>query len=362
MYAILSQRRRGFTLIELLVVIAIIAILIALLVPAVQKVREAAARAQCQNNLKQIGVALHNYHDTFNHFPPWAFDFNPGPPGNPLGINFARGHSALTMILPYLEQQNVSQGMDTKYSTYDSRAWPPNWAAAYGGGAGNPGSSADIPSYLCPSALPRVVDYEPFFFPKYVPKSAGPFVLGATDYAAIRGIHSNFRNACAPTSPLPPTDSATPAGTTDNGGAMGRMGELKEGKMRNTVRMVDILDGRANTLIIGEDAGRQQVWITGPNQLMPNGPPSDPGFALNAGWPDYDTAIQIRGYDGTGKTRDGGCCAINCNNKNQLFSLHAGGVNTLRADASVQFLKASVAPGVLAALVTREGGEVFADE
>jgi hypothetical protein len=126
--------------------------------------------------------------------------------------------------------------------------------------------------------------------------------------------------------------------------------------------MVDILDGRANTLIMGEDAGRQQVWITGPNQLMPNVPPSDPGFALNAAWADYDTAIQIHGYDGTGKTRVGGCCAINCNNKNQLFSFHSGVVNTLRAHASVQFLKASVAPGIVAALVTREGGEVFADD
>jgi prepilin-type N-terminal cleavage/methylation domain-containing protein len=336
-----SKRRSGFTLIELLVVIAIIAVLIGLLLPAVQKVREAAARMSCSNNLKQIGLACHNYHDAYNSLPPYGFDFTYNPNPANLYKDQRKGHSALGLLLPYLEQGNVYRIGFPQYSVIDQNNLPPNWGTNIAG-------ATVIKTYLCPSAPPRTVDYGPYFVSQGGPASNGPMILGGTDYAVTLGLHSNFTAACAPTSP---GDADTKTGV----GAMGVRGMVTPtGWSAGKVALPQISDGTSNTLLFAEDAGRMQIWAKGKPQ-----PALPASTSPNAAWADFSTAIEVRGFSGDGLTVDGGCCVINCNNVNQIYSFHTGGSNTLRGDGSVQFLSDSTAPAVLAALISRAGGEVF---
>jgi prepilin-type N-terminal cleavage/methylation domain-containing protein/prepilin-type processing-associated H-X9-DG protein len=289
-----NHHRRGFTLIELLVVIGIIAVLIALLVPAVQKVREAVSRLKCSNNLKQLGLALHHYQDVCGTFPP-------GQVGS--GTLGTVNHGWAVFILPYFEQQSLYD----LYHRDQTLAAPANQGVV----------ARPLKNFCCPSTPgPDRYDYTHGLFPTYGGKGA------CGDYA--------------------PTFAVDPALATGD-----KRGVLAP---NSTARIGDITDGTSNTILLTEDAGRPQLWragraVPGADQAVKGGP-----------WAGFETGITVMGSTPDGTQRPGPC-ALNCTNDHEVYSFHPGGANAVFADGHVQFLKVGMSVHVLAALVTRSGGE-----
>jgi len=349
-----KRNPKGFTLIELLVVIAIIAVLVGLLLPAVQKVREAAARMSCSNNLKQLGLAMHNLHDAQGYWPPWAADWPAGinpDPGNPYYVgptNATQGHCPFTYLLPYIEQGNIIQGsISLAVGVID----PKNLITPYGVVPIGLGGSVNVKTFLCPSAPTRTVDYGPYF--ASIPIGSGACVLGATDYGVVRGIDPAFQSACAPASPSGNVGALGLINSSNNRGTLAVGGAIVIGQ----IHITDITDGTSNTLLFSEDAGRQQVYANA-IPIQPNAPGSA-GYTLNAAWADYNTYINARAWGADGITNPGGCNAIGASNNNSFYSFHTSGVNAVRCDGSVSFMQTSTAPAVLGALISKQGGEVF---
>jgi prepilin-type N-terminal cleavage/methylation domain-containing protein/prepilin-type processing-associated H-X9-DG protein len=290
----LSTRRSAFTLIELLVVIAIIAVLIGLLLPAVQKVRESAARAACANNLHQLSTGLHNYHSVYGGFPP----------GRQVTNGAACSWAAL--ILPYIEQDNL----------YRQIHFNVNWDNIANDSGIN---QTPVKVFMCPS-VPEGQRHAAVV-------AAGG--RGVQDYPAINQV--NRTNPAL--SPVPPADSTYP-------GVLG---------LNVCRRITDIRDGSSNTLILAEDAGRNECYIMG---LKQGSLPQD------GAWANPDGDIVITGLNPATKTTPG-TCAINCTNSQNVYAFHSRGANVLFADGSVYFLGADVNINILVALMTRSGGEVI---
>jgi prepilin-type N-terminal cleavage/methylation domain-containing protein/prepilin-type processing-associated H-X9-DG protein len=299
--------RSAFTLIELLVVLTIIAVLIGLLLPAVQKVREAANRVKCASNLKNIGLALHNFHDTYGRFPPGGI-VGAFPPW---GTKPGHFHSWVAFILAHIEQEAL-------YRQY-------HWEANDSSPVNQPVTTVPLKIVQCPSAPERMKTYQD-------PETKTWADYPTKDYSTVRGVDPVL----------------TDLGLAD------RVGNYN-GIMRPNVmvRFADITDGTAQTMLITEDAGRPQLWHAGhlvPDQSLICGPWMDGG----------NCNILLKGSTPNGITQPGPC-AMNCTNQTEIYSFHPGGTNALFADGSVRFLKASIDIRIVARLVTMAGGDVVSD-
>lgn len=330
-------RRRGFTLIELLVVIAIIAILIALLLPAVQQAREAARRSQCKNNLKQIGLAFHNYHDSHNSFPfAWMA-------GTDLNLS-----SWGIQILPYLDQAPL-------YNNWNSSAPAFNEASGIGFPAAAVQANLEaiktiLPVYMCPStAASELHDYA------LPANSSGPGVpplnmswtAARSDYMPASGVLGTFASIAY---------SGSAGG--QRSGALNAVGSLSSDGI---TRMRDLIDGSSNTILIGERVGGTNIYKK--NKIDP-ATTAAVGVANGGGWGDFLNGENWVGgslYDGT--IGGGGPCAINCSNArgSGFYSFHVGGAHFLLADGSVRFISANVDAYTLASLITRGKGEIVGE-
>lgn len=342
-----GRGREGFTLVELLVVIAIIGILIALLLPAVQAAREAARRAQCSNNLKQIGLALHNYHDANKTFPfAWMVD----PLNGVALLGNLNAQCWGTRILPYLEQQALYDAFDSRYPALTGVPIPEVQGNATV-------IATPIEAFVCPSTPGGAKDR---VFQSDLSSSGFPlrWTAAPSDYIAITGVRGDFSTIAY-------------AGWTGSGG---REGVLQFNGIDPTnpgapktasSRIGDIRDGTSNTAVIGERVGGDEIYVKGGRLATTTDHPTLAILQVTngGGWGDilngehwYEGSL----YDGT-NPGGGGPCAVNCTNVRSMgfYAFHPGGAQFALADGSVRFVSETVSAFVFASLTTRSRGEVF---
>jgi prepilin-type N-terminal cleavage/methylation domain-containing protein/prepilin-type processing-associated H-X9-DG protein len=327
------RRRYAFTLIELLVVIAIIAILIALLVPAVQKVREAAARTQCINNLKQIGLGIHNYEGSYKKLPSPGEGIIPGTPGT----KDYDTHSFFTYMLPYVEQNAAYSIMDfTK--VYNDGSAPNNQVAA----------KTQVPVYLCPGAAGVQSDPKGYGQTSYMP-------ISYTDIDPSTGFRgpTKFPGALRLKKYTPSTFASVPDGTSNTI----VIGEDSSYRNNETIMPYQLSSAVDPGNVDVNPSGKRAInrWadpetgngVSGP----PTGDPTSPLFASKAG--PYINAYASPAGGGT-------VCpwsTNNCGPNDELFSSHTGGVNVLFLDGHVQFLNQSASAATMRYLCQPDDGQ-----
>jgi|CXWL01.1.fsa_nt_gi prepilin-type N-terminal cleavage/methylation domain-containing protein len=322
----LSPHRRGFTLVELLVVIAIIGILVALLLPAVQAAREAARRMSCGNNLKQLGLALHNYHDTYKTFPPDAI-WHGNAKGTTGSATTVRNYTWIAMVLPFIEQGPLHDQIDfTRPALISLNAFQVN---------GSPGIAVEIPSLICPS--------DPGF-------NTPPRGIGITSYAGNAGWDAHRRKF---------GDSALAGVFT----------------FYDNTRFQDIVDGTSNTVAIGEVTLRGYTlpaapvgdrWGGGTGRLRSStSSVSRTALIATSAWSGYNHAWVLTENKGNVLRADGtdGSLWGQWTAPNHLLppsyyphysmntewpapgSVHPGGAQYTLGDASVRFINETITTG-----------------
>jgi prepilin-type N-terminal cleavage/methylation domain-containing protein/prepilin-type processing-associated H-X9-DG protein len=334
-------RRRAFTLVELLVVIAIIGILVALLLPAIQAARGAAWRASCQNNIRQLGLAVHNFSDTKQVLPS---------SNRPPGITNAPRIASQTLLLPYFEEAAL-------YTQYDQTK---NWSDSTTNSAGTTNKAVvnrRIGILQCPSTPnPERLDADPQLSPWTNDVGA------TTDYSPTIYVDQRLKTAGLvdeAATGVPPTVGSDPG--------LGMLGY-------NIVsRLKDVTDGTSNTIMYAECAGRPYLYRKGqqvgdlPDRRVNGG-----------GWCRPASDISIDGMSGDGTT-DVGTCAMNCANGVEMgstfphpyyvsvgtgepYSFHPGGANFSMGDGSVRWINQDIDIREFAKLVTRRGNELSSNQ
>ena len=317
-----TQPRKGFTLVELLVVIAIIGLLSALLLPAVQAAREAARRTQCTNNLKQIALAAHNFHDVKKHLPSSV---------RPAGLTPLPRISGIIFLLPYIEENNAYEKYDQSKNWHDPVNKPVVSTLI---------AALNFPSTPNPQRLDGLPEASPWV----------PNVASTTDYSPTIGVDARLLTA----------------NLVDDAGH----GMIPKNEQP---RMADVLDGLSKTIMFAESAGRPYLYRAGkrvgdlPSQRVNGG-----------GWPRPASDFSVDGSSHDGSTLPGPC-AVNCTNgedfgstpfphpyygsegSGETYAFHPGGANVAMGDGSVRLISSNINIREYARLVTRAGKEVTSE-
>ncbi len=329
----IKQRSKGFTLVELLVVIAIIGILIGMLLPAVQSVREAARRVNCLNNMRQLGLSLHNYESAHMAFPPSRMapddQVIPSNETNNSGAETAF-QSWTTLILPFIEQGNLSNRFDFDQAWFDSSSSENTFVI-----------SQRLQIFNCPSS--NVGDpFDPYHC---VGAAAG-------DYGSINEVKKKVY---------------TDVLNVEDPGEQARVGLLSKFKKNPIARASD---GTSNTLYVAECAGQPDVFIAGGRMTIGEFAIYSDDKVVNfngrlcpvdgTGWADPDCGFSINGATASGLDKYGPVM-INAINVSEAYSFHPGGACFAMADGSAHFISESIDAQTFVSLCTRAGGEVVGE-
>lgn len=335
-----TLHRRGFTLIELLVVIAIIAILVALLLPAVQQAREAARRSQCKSNLKQLGVALHNYHDVHSTLPAGYYSFGTttgAGPGwtniDPVTWDAAPGWGWGTMVLPYVDQASLYNELIIEQALWA----PPNLSSI----------RSKLPVFLCPSVSGSHESFTVTDDAGVTLLPAGsPVELGRSHYVASHGQEECWGDRSGVALNAVVFTNIQTGGTTTVS-VNGDTNRVSDGPFcRNSaVRFRDVTDGLSNTIFIGEHSSKlsEKTWVG----VVP-GASSHPLISSPDNGPDSAATLTMIHVGPSGGEQDTfGNPIIHPINfptfhVGQMFSEHTGGGHVCLGDGSVRFISETI--------------------